>query len=353
LALLAAVTAGSLAAAEIPESAVLGQYRKLQCDPRSLVVRSSTPLEFATVATCYKLPGTFAHDGWIQLVAVDVEANRLRLVDLGTTHDAALSLHDDGHGGWRWVARPKPRFDANRTLEVWSLSKAETQPHLSGRVELPFDFDRTTLVSRGEQCLLIGAGKPNQALLRISDAGAGLLPMTGIRGVRLWHPQLNAFVVQTDPESLATHELLDCEGNRRPLPTEDAARFAEFPRQQIAISSRGDWLVRFESPEGDEFAVLRKDFRRSYGPFQWLPKDCPDVSCAMDGLLLLDPGWSPSGETFSANTLAETLVVDAAELKTVVRWKHRAGGETVHTALLSDSLAMSLSKKHGISFRGW
>jgi len=342
----------SLAAAgESRQSTALEQYRKLRFDSRSLSVQSTEPLRFSTTATCYKLPKSFVHEGWIQLVAVDTAAGTVRLADLGQDHDAARTLTGDGRGGWRWLARSRPRNDQSHELLAWALPADEMQPRLIGRVELPSGFGDYVSAYPGEQCTLIGGHPPGHALLKWTDAGISVQVVERVRGVRLWHPQHQAFAVQTDPNSLAIHELLDCDGQFRPLPEADAARFAAFPRQEVVISSRGDWLVRIDSHEGDEIVLLQGKHRRSFGPFEWMTEGCPDI-CAGVGLPLFDPHWSPSGETFMTRGLAETTVVNGADLKILTRWNlgYNSSG---HWLLLSDSMAMELSKKRGAVFHRW
>jgi len=349
------LASASLAAAADPgNSAALEQYRKLRCEPRSLSVQSVEPLRFAATATCYKLPKSFAHDGWVQLVAVDVGAGTVRLVDLGRDNDAARTLQHDGHGGLRWIARRRPHADQSRELEVWTLAASETQPRLTGQLELPFDVGNGLDATRGTQCMLIGGSPQNHVLVKFIDGGLSVQPVAGLRGVRLWHSAHQAFVVQTDPESLAVHALLDCDGQTRPLPEGDAARFAEFPREQILISSRSDWLVRIESSEGEgtELVIFQGDSRRSFGPFEWMPKGCPDI-CVAEGLQLMDPGWSPGGGVFIAHEFFEAMIVSGEKLTRIASWNYRDNGAANHTALLSDSLAMQLSKKRGVIFHRW
>jgi hypothetical protein len=352
---LLAITWASLepaTASDSAHSAALEQYRKLRCEPRSLSVQSTEPLRFAALATCYKLPKSFVHDGWIQLVAVDTKAGTVRLVDLGRDYDAARSLQGDGQGGWRWLARPLPHDAQTRELLAWTLAASETQPRLVGRVELPFAIDDHTRATPGDRCTLIGGNPLNHALVRFGDSGIDVQPVAGLRGSRLWHPGHRAFVVQTDPSSLEVHALLDCDGKTRALPDADAQRFAEFSRGDIAISNRGDWLVRMDSGNGDLLVIAQGEHRRSFGPFEWMPNDCPDV-CDGVGLPLSNPSWSPDGAMFMAHGFFESMVVDAENLKTVFTWKYRDNSVDDHTALLSDSLAMELSKKRGVIFRRW
>jgi len=86
---------------------------------------------------------------------------------------------------------------------------------------------------------------------------------------------------------------------------------------------------------------------------QWLPKGCPDVGCPLEGHSLFDPHWSPSGKLFMTHGFFETEVVSAADLKRVTRWKLDYSSARDLRVLLSDSLAMELSKKHGVTFRRW
>ena len=143
-------------------------------------MQSVEPLRFASTATCYKLPKSFAHDGWIQLVAVDIGAGTVRLVDLGRDDDAARTLQDDGHGGLRWVARQRPHTDQSRELDVWTLAASETQPRLTGRVELPFDVGNRLVATRGTHCMLIGGSPQNHVLVKFVDGGLKLSKKRGV-----------------------------------------------------------------------------------------------------------------------------------------------------------------------------
>jgi hypothetical protein len=87
----------------------------------------------------------------------------------------------------------------------------------------------------------------------------------------------------------------------------------------------------------------------SFGPFGKPAKGCPDINCIWDTQTLMDPQWSDSGDFLLVRGYRRSYVLHAPNLKIERQWRDEDG----HAVFISDSLAMGLSKNHGVTFHRW
>ena len=299
------------------------------------------------------------------MVTVDATRNEVRIFDFeGSIRP--LTLGSTTEGRWRWFAPTTP--DDGLTAELQELSPGEPKPHSLGTLKLPFDPGRFLFAVNGSDCWLMGGTttrNPGEmwplvfTLVRLEKGVPVARATPPLRGVRFWHPHEKAFVVQTAAEQ-AEFALLDCDGNQRPLREPDATRMPLLSYYGMpAIASNGDWLFSAQSGESghqglgsddDEIHIVQRDAHRTFGWFGKPVKGCPDINCIYDTDTLEDPEWSPGENYFLVQGYPRSYVLRTSDLAVVLKWSPGLYGQT---ALLSDSLAMSLSKNRGVAFRRW
>jgi len=341
------------------------KYEALHCDPVSIRMASRDPLRFAVLGACFHAPIPPRHSDKSRLVTVDAARNEVRIFDFAGSI-RPLTLSSTPQGRWRWFAPTTPQDSLD--VELKELSPGEQEPRTLGRLTLPFEAGRFMFALNGNDCWLMSgttARNPGElwppvfTLVRVANGAPVAAATPPLRGIRFWHIREQAFVVQTDAEP-REFALLDCAGHQRRLGDPDADRMGMLGNYGTpAIASNGDWLFSGQSGESghpgleysdDEIHIVQRDAHRTFGWFGKPAKGCPDFNCIFDTDTLEDPEWSPGEKYFLVQGYPRSYVLRSSDLAVILKWSPGLHGRT---ALLSDSLAMSLSKNRGVAFRRW
>jgi hypothetical protein len=329
------------------------KFETLRCDPHAIRIASSEPLRFAAVGPCYQLPSRFRGGARDRLRAVTVDAARseVRIVELGPRIVEADSIKGTPEGRWRWLAPASAPDSPPGSFNIMELGPGDAEPRVASRASLAFAPDGNVRAHRGSTCWLVSGA--SFALVG-AEGWQSVLEAPSLRGASFWHAREQAFVVQTAGDG-ALYQLLDCDGNLRPLPESDTSRMQQLGKiSRVAIAGNGDWAFEFASGAGfndefpDEIHVIQGNAHRQFGWFGTLGKGCPDINCNWDTDLLWRPQWSASGAFILVQGVPRLYVLRASNLQVMRKWF--GSGAAV---LLSDSLAMSLERNRGVTFYRW